>query len=43
MWRETPIGGDLEIKGGLLGTDRVEYVPEGKRDRSYQIHRFGFT
>jgi hypothetical protein len=43
MWRRSPKGGELEIKGGILGADKIEYVPEGKRDRSCQIHRFGFT
>ncbi len=43
MWRRTPNGGELEIKGAILGKDGTEYLPEGKRDRSYQIHRFGFT
>ena len=43
MWRRTPIGSELEIKGGLLGADETEYIPEGKRDRSCQIHRFGYT
>ena len=27
----------------LLGRDGTEYVPQGKRDRSCQIFRFGFT
>jgi hypothetical protein len=43
MWRRTPTGGDLEIKGALLGSDGTEYVPDGKRDRSCQIFRFGYT
>lgn len=43
MWRQTPIGADLEIKGALLGLDGTEYVPEGKRTRSCQIHCTGFT
>jgi hypothetical protein len=43
MWRRTPRGGEMEIKGALLGADRTEYLPEGKRDRSWQIHHFGFT
>jgi hypothetical protein len=43
MWRRTPQGGELEIKGALLGLDGTEYVPEGKRDRSCQIHYFGFS
>jgi hypothetical protein len=42
-WRKTPTGGDLEIKGALLAPDTTEYLPEGKRDRSCQIHCFGFT
>jgi hypothetical protein len=42
-WRKTPTGGELEIKGALLARDTTEYLPEGKRDRSCQIHRFGFT
>jgi hypothetical protein len=41
MWRQTPRGGELEIKGALLGPDTTEYIPEGKRDRSCQIHRLG--
>jgi hypothetical protein len=43
MWRLTPRGGELEIKGAILGPDSTEYIPQGKRDRSYQIHRVGFT
>lgn len=43
MWRRTPMGDELEIKGGLLGTDGTEYLPEGKRNRSSQIHEFGYT
>ena len=43
MWRRTPKGSELEIKGALLGTDGTEYIPDGKRDRSCQIHRFGYT
>ncbi|WP_334398841.1 hypothetical protein [Bradyrhizobium sp. AZCC 2289] len=43
MWRRTPRGGELEIKGGILGPDGTEYIPTGKRDRSCQIHHFGFT
>jgi hypothetical protein len=34
---------EWEIKGGLLGTNRTEYIPEDKRDRSRQIFQFGFT
>jgi hypothetical protein len=43
MWRQSPTSDDLEIKGALIGADGTEYIPEGKRDRSCQIHRFGFT
>lgn len=42
-WRKTPRGDELEIKGGLLGIDGTEYLPEGKRNRSFQIHEFGYT
>ncbi|MGT2468960.1 hypothetical protein ACVOMV_36490 [Mesorhizobium atlanticum] len=43
MWRRTPTGDELVIKGGLLGADGIEYLPEGKRNRSSQIHEFGYT
>ncbi len=42
-WCETPTVPELEIKGAILGQDRTEYLPPDKRDRSCQIHRFGFT
>jgi len=43
MWRRNPSSAEFEIKGALIGVDLTEYVPEAKRDRSCQIHRFGFT
>jgi len=43
MWRRNPTGRELEIKGAIIGLDRTEYIPEGKRDRSCQIFQFGFT
>ena len=43
MWRRNPSGPELEIKGALIGPDRTEYIPEGKRSRSCQIFEFGFT
>lgn len=43
MWRQTPSGDELLIKGGILGADGTEYLPEGKRNRSSQIHDFGYT
>lgn len=42
-WRWTPIGDELEIKGAFLSPEGHEYIPESKRDRSCQIHRYGFT
>ncbi len=42
-WRWTPCGGDLEVKGGLIGEDRREFIPESKVDRGKQICCFGFT
>ena len=38
-WRRTPKGGELEIKGAILARDATEYLSEGKRDRSWQLHR----
>jgi len=44
FWRRSPTTGDLEVKGALIRTrDQTEYIPEKKRDRSCQIHKFGFT
>ena len=43
MWRFTPTGSEIEIKGAIIGPNSEEYVPAGKQDRSCQIHRFGFT
>jgi hypothetical protein len=44
MWRQSPTTGDIEIKGALIRTvDQIECIPEGKRDRSCQLHRFGYT
>lgn len=42
-WRWTPLDRDLEIKGALIDGDRMEHVPEGKRDRAGQIYRTGIT
>jgi hypothetical protein len=43
LWRWTPDDRNLEIKSALLDPDGVEYIPEGKRDRSCQIHLYGFS
>jgi hypothetical protein len=43
LWRWTPIANHLEVKGALIGPDGTEHVPQSKRDRAKQIHRFGFT
>ena len=43
MWRRSPVGGELKIKGGLIDSDRIEYWPDKKRNRSCQIFKFGFT
>ncbi|MET3842050.1 hypothetical protein [Bradyrhizobium sp. OAE829] len=42
-WRQSPISGDLEVKGALIGIDKTEYIPPRKRDRSWQIYTYGFT
>lgn len=43
LWRMKPVGNELEIKGAILGRNGEEYIPKGKRDRSCQIHQYGFT
>lgn len=43
MWRRSPIGDSIEIKGALLGKDNMEYVPKHKRHRSCQIFHYGYT
>jgi hypothetical protein len=35
--------GMTESGGAIIDLVNVEHVPEIKRDRSYQIHFFGFT
>jgi hypothetical protein len=43
LWRWTPIADIIELKGALLDHSGREHVPESKRDRSCQIHLFGFS
>jgi len=43
QWRRFFKSDDLEIKGAFIGTNQTEYIPDDKRDRSRQIHRYGFT
>lgn len=43
MWRRSPLGDSIEVKGALLGRDDMEYVPKHKRYRSCQIFNFGYT
>ena len=43
LWRWTPIDNEIEIKGALLTPEGDEKIPEGKQNRSCQIHQFGFT
>jgi hypothetical protein len=43
LWRWCPTDRDLDIKGALLDPTGREHIPEGKRDRSCQIHHYGFT
>ncbi|WP_193173914.1 hypothetical protein [Nisaea nitritireducens] len=42
-WKCAPVGNCIEIKGALLDPDLGEHIPVSKRDRSCQIHRFGYT
>jgi hypothetical protein len=43
LWRWTPCLEEIEIKGALIDSAGIEHIPDGKRDRSQQIHCFGFT
>lgn len=43
MWRRSPTGDSVEVKGALLGKDDMEYVPKHKRYRSCQIFHYGYT
>lgn len=43
LWRWTVVSDSIEITGGFLDPDGNEHVPDGKQDRSLQIHRFGFS
>jgi hypothetical protein len=44
LWRWTPCGDEIEVKGALIRRGgNEEHIPESKRDRSCQIHRHGYT
>ena len=43
LWRWTPCDDEIEIKGAILDAMGMEHIPEIKRDRSLQIHQYGFT
>lgn len=43
QWRWSPCDRDLEIKGALIDPQYQEFIPSDKRDRSCQIHMYGFT
>ena len=38
-----PTGTILEVKGAFINEHRIEHIPEDKKDRSLQIHVYGFT
>jgi hypothetical protein len=42
-WRWAPIGPLLDVKGAFYTSDNKEFVPWNKRDRAYNIHRYGFS
>ncbi len=42
-WRWAPIGPLLDIKGAFYTPDNKEFVPWEKRERAYNIHRYGFS
>jgi hypothetical protein len=43
LWRWTAYEDEIDVKGALLGPAGNEAIPDGKRDRSCQIHHNGFT
>jgi hypothetical protein len=43
LWRWSPLSDSIEVIGALITRDGREYIPEAKRDRSYQIHMGGHT
>jgi hypothetical protein len=43
LWRWTAYEDEIEVKGALLDPAGSETIPDGKRDRSCQIHYYGFT
>ncbi|WP_130583910.1 hypothetical protein [Bradyrhizobium sp. Leo170] len=42
-WRWAPVGPLLDIKGAFYTPDDKEFVPGDKRERAYNIHRYGFS
>jgi hypothetical protein len=42
LWRCTPRAPTINVMTAWPGDGR-EWIPENKRDRAQQIHRFGFT
>ena len=43
LWRWTPRATLIEVKSAWLVGGTAEWVPENKRDRSLQIHRWGYS
>ncbi|MCA1530767.1 hypothetical protein [Bradyrhizobium yuanmingense] len=42
-WRRAPKGPLLDIKGAFFTPNSKEYIPWDKRERAYNIHRYGFS
>ena len=40
---KAPEGTILEVKGAFVTEKGEERIPKGKKDRSLQIHRYGYT
>jgi hypothetical protein len=40
---KAPTGTVLEVKGAFIDEDGEEHIPEDKKDRSLQIHLYGYT
>jgi hypothetical protein len=43
MWKWTPLSTIAEIQTAWVTAEGVEWVPEGKKNRSKQVHRWGYT
>lgn len=43
LWRWTPRATIVEVKTAWIAADGSEWVPDGKKERAIQIHRWGYS